>query len=68
MKTGNARIDPDECARMQMPEGGIDKAGPLDRCGVTLWGLLNVLDGFHAKEDLLFTMTAKRSKPWITLC
>ena len=60
MKTGNARIDVDEWARMQMPEGRNDKADPLDRCGVTLSGLLNVLDGFHAPENVLFVMTTNK--------
>src|SRR5712692_3666626 len=60
MKTGNARIDPDEWARKQMPEGPNDKADPLDRLGVTLSGLLNVLDGFHAPENVLFVMTTNK--------
>jgi mitochondrial chaperone BCS1 len=62
MKTGNPRIDPDEWARQQMPEGRNDKADPLDRCGVTLSGLLNVLDGFHASENVLFVMTCPSPK------
>src|ERR1700692_4894026 len=45
---------------MQMPEGCHDKADPLDRCGVTLSGLLNVLDGFHAPENVLFVMTTNK--------
>jgi mitochondrial chaperone BCS1 len=60
MKTGNARIDPDEWARMHIPEGLNDKADPLDRCGVTLSGLLYVLDGFHAPENVLFVMTTNK--------
>jgi chaperone BCS1 len=31
-----------------------------DRHGVTLSGLLNVLDGFHAPENVLFLMTTNR--------
>ena len=60
MKTGNARIDPDKWARKQMPEGRNYKPDPLDRCGVTLSGLLNVLDGFHAPENVLFVMTTSK--------
>ena len=60
MKIGNARIDPDEWARMQMPEGRNDKADSSDRCGVTLSGLLNVLDGFHAPENVLVVMTTNK--------
>ena len=60
MKTGNARLDPEEWARKQNPEDRDDKAGPLDRLGVTLSGLLNVLDGFHAPENVLFVMTTNK--------
>jgi chaperone BCS1 len=31
-----------------------------DRLGVTLSGLLNVLDGFHAPETVLFVMTSNQ--------
>ena len=37
-----------------------DKNEVLDQLGVTLSGLLNVLDGFHAPEDVLFVMTSNR--------
>jgi chaperone BCS1 len=60
MKTGNARLDPEKWARRQMPEGRDDKAEPLDRVGVTLSGFLNVLDGFHAPENMLFVMTTNK--------
>lgn len=36
--------------------GPTDNAKP-DRFGVTLSGLLNVLDGFHAPENVIFVMT-----------
>ena len=32
----------------------------MDRLGVTLSGLLNVLDGFSAPENVLFVMTTNR--------
>ncbi len=60
MKTGTARIDPDEWARKQMSEGRNEKEDPSDRLGVTLSGLLNVLDGFHAPENVLFVMTTNK--------
>jgi hypothetical protein len=60
MKTGNARIDPDEWARVQMVQGPDDNADPLNRCGVKLSGLLNVLDGFHAQENVLFVMNTNK--------
>ncbi|PYV83449.1 MAG: hypothetical protein DMG93_08685 [Acidobacteria bacterium] len=37
-----------------------EKNDPADRFGVTLSGLLNVLDGFHAPENVLFVMTTNR--------
>jgi chaperone BCS1 len=36
------------------------KDDSTDRHGVTLAGLLNVLDGFHAPENVLFLMTTNR--------
>ncbi len=36
------------------------KPDPLARLGVTLSGLLNVLDGFYAPENVLFVMTTNR--------
>lgn len=51
MRAGNRRTEgksqPDK-------EGGEDG---VDRFGVTLSGLLNVLDGFHAPENVVFVMT-----------
>jgi chaperone BCS1 len=37
-----------------------DQADPSDQSGVTLSGLLNVLDGFNAPEDVLFIMTTNK--------
>ena len=37
-----------------------DKSEVLDQLGVTLSGLLSVLDGFHAPENVLFVMTSNR--------
>ena len=60
MKTGKARLDPNEWARKQMPDGPGDDDDPFDRFGVTLSGLLNVLDGFNAPENVLFVMTTNK--------
>ncbi|HKQ87321.1 MAG TPA: AAA family ATPase [Candidatus Acidoferrales bacterium] len=37
-----------------------ERSDPLERFNVTLSGLLNVLDGFYAPEDVLFFMTTNR--------
>ena len=60
MKTGKARLDPNEWARKQMPDGPGGDDDPFDRFGVTLSGLLNVLDGFNAPENVLFVMTTNK--------
>jgi chaperone BCS1 len=60
MKTGKARLDPEEWAKKQMQNSPDDKANPLDRFGVTLSGLLNVLDGFNAPDNVLFIMTTNK--------
>jgi chaperone BCS1 len=36
------------------------KQDPVNRLGVTLSGLLNVLDGFYAPENVLFVMTTNK--------
>ena len=61
MKSGKTRVPPDEWAKDQAPRNLSDKKEePLDRLGVTLSGLLNVLDGFYAPENVLFVMTTNR--------
>jgi chaperone BCS1 len=58
MRTGNRR--PTETEFANKPEGvDGDKSG-IGQFGVTLSGLLNVLDGFHAPENVLFVMTTNR--------
>jgi chaperone BCS1 len=52
MKSGKTRIQ-DHAPK----DPGEKKEDPLDRLGVTLSGLLNVLDGFYAPESVLFIMT-----------
>jgi mitochondrial chaperone BCS1 len=56
MKTGNRRPEQSERDRTS-PGSRTDKDDPADRFGVSLSGLLSVLDGFHAPENVLFVMT-----------
>jgi chaperone BCS1 len=58
MKTGKARPDEEGAAKeARAPNGSTETQ---DRLGVTLSGLLNVLDGFSAPENMLFVMTTNR--------
>ena len=57
MKAGKTRPDASERDKQLWPEKPGDETGSADRLGVTLSGLLNVLDGFHAPENVLFVMT-----------
>src|SRR5208282_2989004 len=57
MKSGNRRPEHAERDRASAPGLQREKDDPADRFGVTLSGLLNVLDGFHAPENVLFVMT-----------
>jgi chaperone BCS1 len=58
MRTGNRRpVDTGVANRSEVVAG--DKSG-AGQFGVTLSGLLNVLDGFHAPENVLFVMTTNR--------
>ncbi len=59
MKAGNRRSARDECASMESA-GDKSSSNNPDRFGVTLSGLLNVLDGFHAPENVLFVMTTNQ--------
>ena len=60
-KSGKTRVRVDGRGRDPAPKDLSDKnEDPLDRLGVTLSGLLNVLDGFHAPENVLFVMTTNR--------
>jgi chaperone BCS1 len=57
MKVGQARPDGDERKKQPWPEKPGDQTGSAEQLGVTLSGLLNILDGFHAPENVLFVMT-----------
>jgi mitochondrial chaperone BCS1 len=60
MKVAGRKFNAGDQAPTQQRKGGADKTDPNDRFGVTLSGLLNVLDGFHAPENVLFLMTTNR--------
>lgn len=53
MKAGKRRPEKDELAKQPDKGSGTENTN----LGVTLSGLLNVLDGFHAPENVLFVMT-----------
>jgi chaperone BCS1 len=59
MKAGNRRPEGDRTAET-ITNNVNEKTDPADRFGVTLSGLLNVLDGFHAPENVLFVMTTNK--------
>ncbi len=53
-------IDCMRSSNRRIKQGSSSSATPedaVDRLGVTLSGLLNVLDGFHAPENVIFVMT-----------
>ena len=57
MKSGNRRTEQRDRDRTAAPATQGEKNDPADRFGVSLSGLLSVLDGFHAPENVLFVMT-----------
>ena len=60
MSSGKARVAPSEWSSKKGLTSCDGKDEVLDRLGVTLSGLLNVLDGFSAPENVLFVMTTNR--------
>jgi mitochondrial chaperone BCS1 len=56
MRTGNRRPDTGEQEGAPSAKGS-EKNPAANSFGVTLSGLLNVLDGFHAPENVVFVMT-----------
>jgi len=62
MKAGNRRRELNEWTKTQTPTKDIDQSANADRGGVTLSGLLNVLDGFHAPENVIFVMTTNDAR------
>jgi chaperone BCS1 len=59
MTASKARRDPEKKPVGVPPDKHEDKS-VADKFGVTLSGLLNVLDGFHAPNDVLFMMTTNK--------
>lgn len=57
MKAGNRRPDLPVFKAAQVATATGDTNTASDRGGVTLSGLLNVLDGFHAPSNVVFVMT-----------
>lgn len=55
MRTGHRRSEPEPTSDRQAADR--DKKDGSGQTGVTLSGLLNVLDGFHAPENVVFVMT-----------
>jgi chaperone BCS1 len=60
MKSGNARHGQQDAAKKPSPPAADEKPNLADQFGVTLSGLLNVLDGFSAPESVLFVMTTNQ--------
>jgi chaperone BCS1 len=60
MRTGHRRAEPGADSERQA-QGDAKKDGS-GQTGVTLSGLLNVLDGFHAPENVVFVMTTNHEE------
>jgi mitochondrial chaperone BCS1 len=60
MKAGNRRSDSNEWMENQPSSIATEKTNPAASFTVTLSGLLNVLDGFHAPENVVYVMTTNR--------
>jgi chaperone BCS1 len=58
MKSGEARVSPGESSEKRAANGCQDKKDEIANLSVTLSGLLNVIDGFSAPENVLFVMTS----------
>ena len=59
MSSTKARPDPEKKPGGTPPDKPEEKS-LADKFGVTMSGLLNVLDGFHAPDDVLFMMTTNK--------
>jgi chaperone BCS1 len=60
MKAGDARVTSNHLEADREKSHSSDKKEKSDLLGVTLSGLLNVLDGFHAPDGVLFMMTSNQ--------
>jgi chaperone BCS1 len=59
MASTKARGDPQKSPAAALPDKPGEKS-LADKFGVTMSGLLNLLDGFHAPDDVLFVMTTNK--------
>jgi chaperone BCS1 len=60
MASGKARVPSSDWSSTKTQATSEERNDIADRLGVTLSGLLNVLDGFNAPENVLFVMTTNR--------
>jgi mitochondrial chaperone BCS1 len=60
MKAGNRRPASNEWLENRLSSMATEKTDPSAGFAVTLSGLLNVLDGFHAPENVVYVMTTNR--------
>ena len=60
MKAGNRRPESSEVIEKQLSSIATDKSDQAMGLTVTLSGLLNVLDGFHAPENVVYVMTTNK--------
>jgi chaperone BCS1 len=60
MKAGNRRPDSNEWMEKQPSSIATEKTDLAASFAVTLSGLLNVLDGFHAAENVVYVMTTNK--------
>lgn len=60
MKAGNRRPESCEWVEKQTSSVAVERADAAAKFAVTLSGLLNVLDGFHAPENVVYAMTTNK--------
>jgi mitochondrial chaperone BCS1 len=60
MKAGNRRPESNEWSEKRPSSIVTEKIDPAAGFAVTLSGLLNVLDGFHAPENVVYVMTTNK--------
>jgi chaperone BCS1 len=60
MKAGNRRPESNGWTEKPLYSDSAEKTGPAVGFAVTLSGLLNVLDGFHAPENVVYVMTTNK--------
>jgi len=60
MKAGNRRPESNEWSKKQPSSIVTERIDPAAGFAITLSGLLNVLDGFHAPENVVYVMTTNK--------